>query len=573
MSGSHNQRNHFARGTFRHSRGSSRAFRDVDGIPPSILLGKNGGKPAEKGNLVDWRWCLIPIEIKTDRSRHEDKDQAVFQLATYVCEVFAAQPHRRFVPSQMFTESTAEFFLWDRAGFICSKAFDYHAEAARFCRIIATILSWNDEALGFDTSLQFAKNGLHISTGSDEYVVDAFLPVIQPYNIRSDGATCWIARRRDDNNIYLVQDTWSENWMTLESIRLKRNTLSSLVPDWISFEVVHIPALGDTVRWDVDSVSSNRRLVGVKANLDHCRSVWRCSADECVPLERFTTPLELVCVLRDVVQVPWNIFILRKTKPEPESERITRGFLVNFSHGAFMDERAISPRSDLTPSSKIFMPRNALRKYPTTHCDDLESLYYLFCFIITAHTGPSLGKSRLPHDDLPDDLQLWFQERPGSLATAKKGHLAGQEFMIPVQNAFKPLEPLAIKLHSFLHSRTGYSKDDAREPPPYPFTPEHDFSEFLGYFEETIKEMEFISKQGTGDNSDNNVEDNLGSISERTSGHPRKRAAEEDLHLERDTKRAKRAKCDEGDNRTLWDVQTSLHQITGRVLFPSASFP
>jgi hypothetical protein len=186
------------------------------------------------------------------------------------------------------------------------------------------------------------------------------------------------------------------------------------------------------------------------------------------------------------------------------------------------------------------MSRNALRKYPTTHCNNLESLYYLFCFIITAHTGPNLSTSRLPHAGLPEDLKLWFLGQPSFVAVAKKGHLDGEDFMLPVQNVFNPLEPLAVKLHGFLHTRVRYDKYGVREPPPYPFTPEQDFSEFLGYFEETIEEMGFNPKQGTEDSSHDDAEENLGGFSKGTSGHPKKRAPEDiDRDMDRDTKRAR----------------------------------
>jgi Fungal protein kinase len=176
----------------------TRAFRHVDGIPTSNLRNASG-KPADKAHLIDWRWCVIPIEIKTERNRYEDDDRAMFQLATYVREVFAAQPHRRFVPSLLFTESTVEFFLWDREGVIFSETLDYHAKAARFCSIIATIVSWKDEELGFDITAGISHDGLHIWTGSHVYVVKTITPVAQPYNIRSPGTTSWRGRRSNDN--------------------------------------------------------------------------------------------------------------------------------------------------------------------------------------------------------------------------------------------------------------------------------------------------------------------------------------------------------------------------------------
>jgi Fungal protein kinase len=117
-------------------------------------------------------------------------------------EVLKAQAHRRFVPSLLFTQCTMEFFLWDRAGLTLSEPFDYHAEASRFCQIIATVVSWKYEELEFDTSIGFAHDGLHIRTQSEVYIVETTIPVAQPYNIRSAGMTVWRAKsNRNTDNI------------------------------------------------------------------------------------------------------------------------------------------------------------------------------------------------------------------------------------------------------------------------------------------------------------------------------------------------------------------------------------
>jgi Fungal protein kinase len=101
--------------------------------------------------------------------------------------------------SKRSPESTVEFFLWDRAGVTFSEPFDYHAEASCFCRIIATIVSWKDEELGFDTSAGFAHNTLHIWTPSQSYVVEpTMIPAAQAYSIRNAGTTSWKARASND---------------------------------------------------------------------------------------------------------------------------------------------------------------------------------------------------------------------------------------------------------------------------------------------------------------------------------------------------------------------------------------
>jgi Fungal protein kinase len=239
----------------------SPAFRDVYGIPPSSLRRGKDGKLVDNIYLVDWRWCVIPVEIKTDRSRYEDNDKAMFQLATYVREVFKAQPHRRFVPSLLFTESAVEFFLWDHAGVIFSDPFDYHAEASRFCRIIATIVSWKDEELGFDTSAGFVHDTLHIRTRSQLYVVEpTMIPVAQAYGIRNAGTTSWKARATNDKDVqHIILDTWADNWEINKEIwetvrHIRSNGRFQSPAEWVSFDVIRIPCSVDDHDAPIDSV-------------------------------------------------------------------------------------------------------------------------------------------------------------------------------------------------------------------------------------------------------------------------------------------------------------------------------
>ena len=117
----------------------SPAFPSIDGIPSPVTETKKKRKrdapdgdhdPLEEfPTSVEWPWCVIPIEIKTEKSRGATANKDAFvQLGTYVREVFAAQENRRFVPSLILTECTLEFLLWDRGGVVVSERIDYHNE-------------------------------------------------------------------------------------------------------------------------------------------------------------------------------------------------------------------------------------------------------------------------------------------------------------------------------------------------------------------------------------------------------------------------------------------------------------
>jgi hypothetical protein len=77
---------------------------------------------------------------------------------------------------------------------------------------------------------------------------------------------------------------------------------------------------------------------------------------------------------------------------------------------------------------------------------------------------------------------------PDHVFQNKTAYMEPSRFRLAVTDVFKPLEPLAAKLHRFIHIRGRYDIEKARLL--YPFTPEQDFTEYLNCFEETIVEME-----------------------------------------------------------------------------------
>jgi hypothetical protein len=112
---------------------------------------------------------------------------------------------------------------------------------------------------------------------------------------------------------------------------------------------------------------------------------------------------------------------------------------------------------------------------------------------MACHTDLDTSTSRLRDPELPWLLSEWMEDisdRNKSTATAhakRMGIMHGWYFFdhFPVQEVFKLIEPLAFKLYEFLRVRYRAATGDSTNVA----TPEQDFAEFLGYFEETIKEL------------------------------------------------------------------------------------
>jgi hypothetical protein len=293
----------------------SPAFPPIEGTPSSITRNKshkdleamrNDHGVEEEGPPVDWPWCVIPVEIKTDRNRGgPDNVDALHQLGTYVREVFAAQENRRFVPSLILTECTVEFLLWDRVGVVASERLDYHSNPLLFCHMLASLATWDDRQLGFDGTVFHRGQELHIRTQEFvEYIVEETL--FHAYTLRGRGSTCWRVRKlQDDGARYVIMDSWVSGGMGAEQVIL-RKLEDTRVNDGIAgiAPLVHIEEVetsGPTPHRD--TVKHNRRceiVTGINiVDLIHTRTVLQCDGQR---LENSTSAKELVCALHDVIQ-------------------------------------------------------------------------------------------------------------------------------------------------------------------------------------------------------------------------------------------------------------------------------
>jgi hypothetical protein len=136
------------------------------------------------------------------------------------------------------------------------------------------------------------------------------------------------------------------------------------------------------------------------------------------------------------------------------------------------------------------MSHRALDMDRTSHCGDLESVYYLLCFIIGCHTELDISMSQLAISPHPFDD--WMHTSISKVARYKEGYIERRRLGFQVQEVFKPLERLATNLHLFLHVRVHASIGGHQRKGDIPCSPlsaEHDFTEFLDLFNECIEEM------------------------------------------------------------------------------------
>jgi hypothetical protein len=94
---------------------------------------------------------------------------------------------------------------------------------------------------------------------------------------------------------------------------------------------------------------------------------------------------------------------------------------------------------------------NALNKAPMTPMDDLESIFYLLCWIMAGHTGTVLKPHALKHKSLPYELQTMLSAGTDkSIARHKYSFMDRRAFRLTLQTPFASFLPLMQKYHGLL---------------------------------------------------------------------------------------------------------------------------
>jgi Fungal protein kinase len=169
-----------------------------------ILLKHRIVSSAEPHNVKDY--LLIGELTKSDKSARWKNKFA--QLATYIRDIYAAQPTRRFIHAFLFFGIKMQLWVFDRSGAYSSETFDIQKEPNRFISVIVGYSWMTDEQLGLDT---FIQHGSYPSivlqdtvTGQGRSLQLERLPFVRQPAIVCRGTTCY---RTTDKEL-VVKISW-----------------------------------------------------------------------------------------------------------------------------------------------------------------------------------------------------------------------------------------------------------------------------------------------------------------------------------------------------------------------------
>ncbi|TFK69110.1 hypothetical protein BDN72DRAFT_897576 [Pluteus cervinus] len=421
--------------------------------PDFVILG-HSGRSFKENDFPDtptYAQCVSPIEIKTN-ARKGSLRRNVLQAASYARQCFIEQHNRLKVYSILITETAVRLLQFDRGGIMHSEVCNIHKHPEIFVRIILGLAS-DGEDVGLDDTI-FWENGERWLRTLDSkgvpvlYQIVGDSPVFIRRTICGRGTFCWVVRDPQSGEEYLVKEYWRSEEREPET------TFLDLVKD--------LTGVGQMVAHEYDERKTIVFLRGFdEAPAGFKNRIW-CRVTLVrygESLDDFEDPLHLLYAYRDIASAElglWSIGMVHRdvtimnTVLGSDKDLVGwRGVLIDLDMAALTTRRESLESTDTRTGSRAFQSINVLRSYvktiketqkgrkkarkaslklevkpevkpcPHDFLDDLESLFYILCWICyrRGHDGKKLT-------DLPQFLEYWDSEKAESALEYKSSFLS-----------------------------------------------------------------------------------------------------------------------------------------------------
>ncbi|KAF8530000.1 hypothetical protein JB92DRAFT_557978 [Gautieria morchelliformis] len=480
-------------------------------VSPPLFLAGAGAKV-----LGVW-WTFIkpifqggisPIEIILDS---EDFLAARHRLLAHMTHMMSTQTHRRFANGLILTQTICVVYMFDHSGAVESAPFNYHQYPAQFCAIIFRLGSDHGEHIGFDQSIFPHDKGIVVRTVSGERPRKEVLYAIREKlfcysnlvgrgtivlrtvkvgspNAQEDGPD---AQEDGPDAQFIVKDAWIRReelaGRESEGSLLRHAQAQGVVQGVAQLEHFEEITRSDDPN-DLDTVLRNRQIdeptaEDLKLERVHTRIVLKTFGKT---IDQFATRRDLLLAFHDAVLAHQQLYevagILHRDISigniliNPGGVKGNRGILIDFDHAIRVGDTSPYSTKARIGTWRYMSGRVLEGKVPHTYLDDLESFYYVLCWILMVHTAPRV--QRTP----PSIASYWDKSMSHAI---KLGQIASYAFDLPLEPWFGScFQVLASRLHNFFHIRRPSMGDLAP-----PVDPNKDYDEYLGYIRQCILDM------------------------------------------------------------------------------------
>ncbi|KAH8112638.1 hypothetical protein DFH11DRAFT_1744852 [Phellopilus nigrolimitatus] len=378
---------------------------------------------------TDATWADIHAVMELKSSSHPRAYKAAYlQLLQYARMVFAAQQNRRFVLGVILTgDDRMTFFVFDRAGVLSSERFNIMDEPEKLIRVVAGFLFAENIDLGYDPTIYHRDGERFILFKQVEYKIKEI--IYAESSVRGRGTNCFLVEHEGEDAV--IKDSWVDNSRnTFEHIIMEKITGVGGVAKIVGHEKVKVRGVNDTTATDRRALrrknlwKTQRRwqLFGKLETREHRRIMMKPYGK---PLEDFQTLAELLTSIKDIIQtiedlinkkvlhrdVSLRNLVLARENPKDLNSR-RRGYIIDFDFAIETDDKedkcAKGRRTGTLPFMALEMmidqEKNKIRH---AYYHDLESIFYVLCWICTAQEGPSNLRRSLDFDFNSSAVAEW----------------------------------------------------------------------------------------------------------------------------------------------------------------------
>ncbi|KLO06720.1 hypothetical protein SCHPADRAFT_1002164 [Schizopora paradoxa] len=408
-------------------------------LPDLVLLDKRiGAKDAT------WKDVASVMNV-VDEKRREQEPELDALSAIYAEHIFNVQPGRRFVPVCLVVEDELQMTIFDRTGPLRYTHIPYlHLDLRNVLIVILWTLFLDRQQLGYDPTLYDKKResgieGTFMKVDDVEYEVKI---IYHEKIMHGRGTVCWKGVSQVDGSIVVIKDQWadvSKKNKELEILEyLNEGEESSVctpdgvrvIPKVIASEVIMVrtPKVVNT-RKDGNSESVTKSVIQVvdvqdttalfrsdrkRGVLAHWRIVMAPFASK---IQAFPSLKGIATIFKDIVhaiRILHSKGVLHRDISHRNMmwyyhEGSVRGLLVDYDGAVFKRAPFEGDWGTLRYLSLNILITDDTSQ-PHCYCEDLESLFYVMCFLFTIYDGPCYTLAKLSSDESDNlDVVQWSQ--------------------------------------------------------------------------------------------------------------------------------------------------------------------